>query len=230
MASSAPEPFTGFSEEALGFYEGLEADNSKTYWADRLPVYEKQVKGPMLALLAALEPEFGEPKLFRPYRDVRFSKDKTPYKTHIGGLARGGSLYVQVSAEGLMLAGGYYTMAKDQLERYRAAVVDDGPGRALARVTRALEKAGFELAGERLARAPRGVDPEHPRIDLLRHKGIAALLRFDEQPWLDGPECLDVVAGGWRQLLPLCRWLDTHVGPSVPAEGDQVLRPARSRG
>ena len=229
MASSSPGPFTGFDEAALGFYEGLEADNSKAYWTDRLPVYEKQVKGPMLALLAALEPEFGAAKLFRPHRDVRFSADKSPYKTHIGATVRDGSLYVQLSAEGLMLAGGYYTMAKDQLERYRAAVDADGPGRALARVTGTLGREGFELAGERLSRAPRGVDPGHPRIALLRHKGIAGLQRFDEQPWLDGPECLDVVAGGWRRLLPLCRWLDKHVGPSVPAEGDQVLRPGGGR-
>jgi uncharacterized protein (TIGR02453 family) len=230
MASSAPEPFTGFSEEALGFFEGLEADNSKSYWTDRLPVYEKQVKGPMLALLAALEPEFGPGRLFRPYRDVRFSKDKSPYKTHIGALAGDGGLYVQVSADGLMLAGGYYTMAKDQLERYRVAVAADGPGRALSRVTGTLSRAGFELVGDRLVRAPRGVDPAHPRVDLLRHKGIAATLRSPEQPWLDGPQCLDVVAGGWRQVLPLCRWLDRHVGPSEPQEGDQALRPGRSRG
>lgn len=229
MVGSTGEPFTGFSEEALGFYEGLEADNSKSYWTDRLPVYEQRVKGPMLALLAALEPEFGPGRLFRPYRDVRFSKDKTPYKTHIGALAGDGGLYVQLSAEGLMLAGGYYTMVKDQLERYRAAVDADRPGRALSRVTGALERGGFELAGERLARAPRGVDPSHPRIELLRHKGIAAVRRFDEQPWLDGPQCLDVVADGWRQVLPLCRWLDQQVGPPVPQEGDQALRPVRSR-
>lgn len=214
MTTGATEPFAGFGEEALGFFEGLEADNSKSYWTDRLPVYEKQVKGPMLALLAALEPEFGPGRLFRPYRDVRFSTDKSPYKTHLGALAGDGGLYVQLSAEGLMLGGGYYTMARDQLDRYREAVAADRPGRALARVTGTLTGAGFELAGERLSRAPRGVDPAHPRIELLRHKGIAGLLRFDEQPWLDGPECLDVVASGWRQVLPLCRWLDQHVGPT----------------
>ena len=228
MAGSAPVAFTGFGEQALGFFEGLEADNSKSYWTDRLPVYEALVRQPMLALLATLEPEFGPGKVFRPYRDVRFSKDKAPYKTQIGALAGDGGLYVQLDADGLMLAGGYYTMARDQLERYRAAVDADGTGRALSRLTRTLTGAGFDLAGERLSRAPRGVDPDHPRIDLLRHKGIAAIRRFEEQPWLDGPGCLDVVADTWRQVRPLCRWLDRHVGPPVPQEGDRTPRPGRS--
>jgi uncharacterized protein (TIGR02453 family) len=227
MGGSGPATFTGFSERALGFYEGLEADNSKSYWTDRLPVYETCVRDPMLALLAELEPEFGPGRLFRPYRDVRFSKDKSPYKTHIGALAGDGGLYVQLGSEGLMLAGGYYTMARDQVERYRQAVIADRPGRALRRITGELARAGFELAGEQLARAPRGVDPQHPRIDLLRHKGIAGMQRFEEQPWLDQPACLQVVADGWRQLLPLCRWLDQQVGPAQPVEGDQVLRRAR---
>ncbi|HEX4162146.1 MAG TPA: DUF2461 family protein, partial [Acidimicrobiales bacterium] len=73
--------FKGWPETALAFYEGLEADNSKTYWLDHKEVYERDVKAPMDALLAELTAEFGEPKLFRPYRDTRFSRDKSPYKT-----------------------------------------------------------------------------------------------------------------------------------------------------
>jgi uncharacterized protein (TIGR02453 family) len=234
VTGTGPAAFTGFPEQALGFYEGLEADNSKSYWTDQLAVYESCVRGPMLALLAELEPEFGPGRLFRPHRDVRFSRDKSPYKTHLGALAGDGGLYVQVSAEGLMLAGGYYTMAKDQLERYRAAVLADGPGRSLSRITSSLQRAGFELVGEQLARAPRGVDPQHPRIDLLRHKGIAGMQRPpeqrpDDQHWLDTAACRQVVEQGWRQLLPLCRWLARHVGPSQPQQGDQAVRP-RSAG
>ncbi len=95
--------FEGFPDEGLVFYEGLEADNSKTYWTRHRHTYDDAVRAPMQALLDELADEFGSPKLFRPYRDVRFSNDKTPYKTHQGAVVnpegRGaGAWYVQVSA------------------------------------------------------------------------------------------------------------------------------------
>src|SRR5260370_41374234 len=96
--------FTGWPEEALDFYEGLEADNTKTYWTANKAVYEDAVLGPMTALLDELGPEFGDTKIFRPYRDVRFSKDKSPYKTAIGATIGDG--YVQLSAEGLAAGNG----------------------------------------------------------------------------------------------------------------------------
>jgi hypothetical protein len=80
--------FQGWPEEALEFYEGLEADNSRTYWLAHKDVYDGSVLLPMTELMAELEPAHGESKIFRPYRDVRFSKDKSPYKTAIGALAR----------------------------------------------------------------------------------------------------------------------------------------------
>jgi uncharacterized protein (DUF2461 family) len=89
--------FTGFPDEGLVFYEGLEADNSKTYWTRSKDVYESCVRGPMQALVEALAGEFGPAKLFRPYRDVRFSNDKTPYKTHQGAVVDSG---VAVPARG----------------------------------------------------------------------------------------------------------------------------------
>ena len=111
--------FEGFPEQALDFYDGLEADNSKAYWTDHRQVYESAVRLPMLALLAALEGEFGSGKLFRPYRDVRFSKDKTPYKTAAGAVA--GGCYVQLSAAGLLVGAGYWRTSTDQARRLRAA-------------------------------------------------------------------------------------------------------------
>ena len=121
--------FKGWPERALDFFDGLEADNSKAYWADHREVYERDVKAPMDALLAELGPEFGETKLFRPYRDTRFSRDKSPYKTAIA--ARVGDGYVQLSADGLMAGAGWYHMTPEQLVRYRDAVVDDRTGRPL---------------------------------------------------------------------------------------------------
>jgi hypothetical protein len=90
--------FSGFGEDAIEFYDGLTADNSKAYWTDRRHVYERDVRGPMQELLAACEAEFGPGKIFRPYRDVRFSSDKTPYKTHCGATA--GGFYVRSAATG----------------------------------------------------------------------------------------------------------------------------------
>jgi uncharacterized protein (TIGR02453 family) len=213
--------FAGFPERALDFYEGLEADNTKAYWTDHKAVYDDAVQAPMQALLAALEPEFGEAKLFRPYRDVRFSKDKTPYKTAaaaaIGDDVQGG-LYLQLSASGLMLAGGAHGLATDQARRLRAAVADDLAGRELVGLLEALTAAGFTVEGERLVRVPpelRDAVPEgDPRADLLRHKTLFAVRQLEPGPWLHEPGAADVVADAWRRALPLNDWLRRHVGPS----------------
>src|SRR3954447_22778991 len=118
--------FTGFTDETEAFYAGLEADNTRAYWQDHRDVYERAVQGPMTALTAALEPRFGHAKLFRPHRDVRFSTDKSPYKTNQGAVVPppggGGVRYVAVSADGLRVGGGIYRPARDQLARFRAAV------------------------------------------------------------------------------------------------------------
>src|SRR6478735_8902887 len=108
--------FSGWPEEALDFYDGLAADNTKTYWTANKSVYEERVLGPMAELVEELAPDFGETKIFRPYRDVRFSQDKTPYKTHIAAMV--GSGYVQLSADGLAAGDGMYVLAADQLDRY----------------------------------------------------------------------------------------------------------------
>ncbi len=90
--------FRGWSADALEFFVGLEADNSKTYWQRNKAAYEELVRRPMEELLAELEPEWGEGRIFRPYRDVRFSADRSPYKTHIGATVGDG--YVQLDADG----------------------------------------------------------------------------------------------------------------------------------
>jgi uncharacterized protein (TIGR02453 family) len=222
--------FGGFPDEALLFFEGLEADNSKSYWADQRERYENAVRGPMLALLAALEPEFGPGKPFRPYRDVRFSADKTPYKTHAGAVVgtgdTGGVLYVQVSASGLMIGGGYYHMSAGQLSRYREKVMAEAPGTQLSAEVESLMDDGWTMIGDRLSRAPRGIDPRHPRIDLLRHKGLAAVLDLGTPDWLGTPACQEQVAAAWRRLNGLSAWLTAQVGPAEPAAGSR--HPART--
>ncbi|MBW0118447.1 DUF2461 domain-containing protein [Pseudonocardia abyssalis] len=204
--------FSGFGEYSVEFYDGLLADNSKAYWTDRRETYECDVRAPMQELLAACEPEFGAGKIFRPYRDVRFSKDKTPYKTHCGAMA--GQYYVQVGSEGLMAAGGYYRMAPDQVARYRTAVDDERRGTDLQARLATIEAAGLATAGEQLRTRPRGVAPDHPRLDLLRHKGLYGWREWPPDDVLHEPGALDRVVGTWRTLRPLIEWLTDHVGPS----------------
>jgi uncharacterized protein (TIGR02453 family) len=235
MAATAPlspaeDAFAGFPDEALLFYEGLEADNSRSYWSDHAEVYDRAVRAPMLALIAAVDPEFGPMKFFRPQRDLRFSADKSPYKTHAGAVSHGGGSgahYVQVSAAGLLVAGGYYRMAKDQVERYRAAVHDDATGRKLATIVRRLEADGFVMNGEELKRVPRGFDAGHPRADLLRRKGLAAFADLGSPDWLGTPAALDHIVATWRRIEPLGTWLGRHVGPPEPVDGDQPVRVRR---
>lgn len=194
-----------FPDEALEFYEGLEADNSKAYWTAHREVYERGVQAPMQSLLEALEPEFGPGSMFRPYRDVRFSRDKSPYKTHQGALV--GDFYVQLSAAGLLVAGGYHSTTPDQVERLRAAVADDVTGPALERVLHRLRDEGFAVEGERLKTRPRGYPADHPRIELLRFRTLVAMRT------LDGGGSVEEVRAAWRRLRPLTEWLDQYVGP-----------------
>jgi uncharacterized protein (TIGR02453 family) len=206
--------FRGFPSAAIDFYDGLEADNSRSYWAEHKTTYDECVRGPMLALLALLAPEFGEGTVFRPHRDVRFSKDKSPYKTHQGGFIEvedGVGFYVQISAAGLLVAAGWHPKGQ-QVLRYREAV-DGAPGAELDRVVGQLETAGYTIGGERLKTRPRGLAPGHPREDLLRHKSLTAERGWDCPVWLETPETADRVAADWRTVSPLVDWLAAHVGP-----------------
>jgi uncharacterized protein (TIGR02453 family) len=211
--------FRGWPAEALEFYEGLAVDNSKAYWTEHKAVYDEQVHAPMVALLAELEPEFGAGKIFRPYRDVRFSGDKSPYKTNIGATLAGGG-YLQLSAEGLAAGSGMYVMAADQLARYRAAVAAERTGTELAGLTRDLSRKHVELtAHDRLRSAPRGYPRDHPRADLLRLKGLIAWRQWPVAAWLGTATAKRRVADFLRATGPLNDWLDRNVGPST-RDGD----------
>ena len=203
--------FSGWPEEALDFYDGLAADNSKSYWTEHKVTYEQRVLRPMTELTEELAAEFGEPKIFRPYRDVRFSADKSPYKTHIGAVI-GGTGYEQLSAEGLGAGAGMWQMAPEHLERYRAAVVSDGPGTELEQVIARIEKADITVHGHgALKSAPRGYPADHPRIVLLRYKGLTAWKQWPVEPWLETAAAKDHLISFFRTVQPLCSWLTTHV-------------------
>lgn len=206
--------FGGFTDEAFAFYEGLLGDNGKPYWTSHKEAYERHVRGPMTELCAELEEEFGAVKLFRPYRDVRFSKDKSPYKTHQGGHT-GEGFYLQVDADGLMVAGGMYAPTPDQLRRYREAAGSDAHGGELQAIVDDLRSAGMEIAGDRLKTRPRGTAPDHPRLDLLRHRSLYARTGWPADPWMAEPgEVVGRVRTSWRRLRPLVEWGRAHIGPA----------------
>ncbi len=205
--------FCGWPEEALDFYDGLEADNSRTYWLAHKQTYETCVREPMLALLAELEPEHGESKIFRPYRDVRFSKDKSPYKTAIGAIIGDG--YIQLSATGLAVGNGMYSMAPDQLDRYRRAVAADISGADLERLVSSIRSQGIDVHGHELLKsAPRGYPADHPRIDLLRCKGLVAWRQWPARAWLGTAGAKSRVTGFLAATAPMSAWLGQHVGES----------------
>jgi uncharacterized protein (TIGR02453 family) len=205
--------FSGWPEEALDFYDGLEADNSRTYWLAHKQAYETCVREPMLALLAELEPEHGESRIFRPYRDVRFSKDKSPYKTAVGAIIGGG--YIQLSAKGLAVGNGMYSMAADQLERYRRAVAADISGAGLERLVASIRSQGIDVHGhEMLKSAPRGYQADHPRIDLLRCKGLVAWQEWPARAWLGTAGAKSRVTAFLAATAPMSAWLGQHVGES----------------
>ena len=206
--------FSGWPAEALDFYEGLEADNSKAYWTAHKAIYDEMVLGPMSELLEELGPEFGESKIFRPCRDVRFSKDKSPYKTNIGAVIGDG--YLQLSAQGLAAGSGMYMMVPDQLDRYRRAVARDESGTQLERVIAETERREVAVHGhDVLKTAPRGYQADHPRIALLRYKGVLTWKEWPVAPWLGTPAAKQHVAAFLTASQPLCAWLEENVGATT---------------
>ena len=211
--------FEGFPEAALDFYDDLEIDNSKVFWDAHKDTYRDAVAAPMTELTGALAAEFGEVKVFRPYRDVRFSTDKTPYKTSQGAVAGdgrgGGSLYFHLGAAGLFVAGGYWRMASDQIARYRRAVADDITGPDLERRLAELRAAKLEIGGDELTRVPSGFAKDHPRADLLRRKSLTASREYGTPAWLHTARARTEIAKAWRAMAPLNEWLADHVGAAA---------------
>jgi uncharacterized protein (TIGR02453 family) len=207
--------FTGFPVAALDFYDDLEMDNTRSFWSANKEVYDTAVSAPMKALVTALEPEFGPAKVFRPYRDVRFAKDKTPYKNHQGAyVARGPSTgwYVQVGAAGVRVGVGFYEASSPRLARIREAIDDERRGAELQAILSGLEKAGWTLGGDRLKTTPRGYAADHPRIDLLRHRSMTLGKDYGFEPVIHTAELLDQVRGDWREASPFVEWVEENAG------------------
>ncbi|MGL5819678.1 MAG: DUF2461 domain-containing protein [Phycicoccus sp.] len=206
----------GIPRDAMAFYAELTAGpGDREWWKANRQRYRVSVREPMEELLDDLEDEFGAGRVYRPYRDVRFTKDKSPYKDHQGALVEiepGIGYYVQVAADGLLAGGGFYPDSPGALTRLRAAIDAEPTGEALHGIVAALTTTGFEVGGARVATRPRGVSPQHPRVELMRHKNLDAHRRHSEPEWLDTPEVVERVRTDWREVRPLLAWFGDHVG------------------
>jgi uncharacterized protein (TIGR02453 family) len=212
--------FEGFGPQVQKWFKGLEADNSKEYFTAHREFYEESVRGQMESLLTELSDKFGgHVKMFRQNRDIRFSPDKSPYKTNTYGVlydsemaAQG--LYASISARGLVAGSGYHMMGRDQLDRYREGVADDKLGPEFAKLVAKAEKAGLELWGDSLATAPRGYPKDHARIELLRRKSLSLGSTLESKSGIGRADGLRFVTNTWRAAAPVTGWLDQHVGAS----------------
>ncbi|GAB2973133.1 DUF2461 domain-containing protein [Nocardioides montaniterrae] len=209
--------FEGFPVAALDFYDDLELNNNKAWWDEHKHIYLESVRAPMLALTEELSDEFcsgAKVAVFRPHRDVRFAKDKTPYKNHQGAFVSAGApatgWYVEVAAPGVRVGGGVYEMGGERLAAMREAMATDKTAKVLRRILRDLETGGFEVHGDRLKTAPRGFVKDHPNIDLLQMKTVLGMKAYGFEPVIHTAGLLDQVREDWRRLCPLVEWVATH--------------------
>jgi uncharacterized protein (TIGR02453 family) len=210
MTEPMAERFTGFPAEAFEFFSDLAAHNDRDWFQAHKDVYERACRTPMQALVAELEPELGKAWVSRINRDLRFARNKAPYKTHIA--AAMGGRYVALSAEGVWAGAGLYRPEPAVLQRFRKAVDDDKTGRQIQDIVTALRGKGYEVGThEALSSTPRGYDAGHPRIDLLRMKDIYAGRDFPPAASLSTRSALDRIRRVIDDTGPLVDWLHRHV-------------------
>jgi len=204
------ERFRGFPPESLEFFRELAAHNNRDWFLAHKDVYQRACRAPMEALVAELEPRVGQAKISRINRDIRFSRDKAPYKTYIA--AGVGGNYISLSADGLFVGGGFYAPDAGALHRFRAAIDDDTTGRRLQAIVRTLRRRGYEVGShETLSSAPRGYSSDHPRIELLKMKDLFAGWRFGPAAWLATAKARGRIDRVITDTAPLVKWLRQHV-------------------
>lgn len=236
-ATAVPESFEGFRPAALTFLRGLKKNNRKEWFEEHRDDYERDIKGPLLALiedvdvrLAEFAPEIiGSPKksMFRIYRDVRFSKDKSPYKTHAaawfyhrdGGssvgseAAHGGAgFYFHLAPEGTFMGGGIWMPPRPVLNRIRQNIADDHEGFEDIVLSAGFKKRFGELEKESvLTRPPRGFAPDHPAGDWLRYQSFTAGRELTSDEYLS-PKLPAILAKHFEAMTPFIRWLNEASG------------------
>ncbi len=227
--------FEGFHDETATFFSELARHNDKRWFEKHRDDYREHVVEPSLAFIVAMSAKLrriapgvmpdtrtnGAGSLFRIHRDTRFSKDKSPYKTHLGiflwdGRARkmdSRGLYFHIEPPNMMLAAGMYRFTPAQLKLYRESVADARSGPALARaVTRVTRAPGISIGEPHYKRVPRGFDPSHPRADLLKHDGMYAYTEGPIPSEFTSPKLLEHCLERWKPMMPLYRWLERLSG------------------
>jgi uncharacterized protein (TIGR02453 family) len=202
--------FGGWKGDFKGFFLGLKLNNSKAYFESHRKQYEHDVKAPMVALLADLEAEFGASRLSRPNRDIRFSADKSPYKTNIYATTSAGG-YVALDADGLAVGGGRHMLEPAQLACFRKAVDAKASGEKLGAIVSALRAKGYGVEGQELKRVPPPHPQDHPRGELLRHKTLFYWRRWALEPWIATPKARERVRQAWLDGADLEAWLARHL-------------------
>jgi len=226
-AAEQTERFTRFADREGRFFRALAKNQRRDWFEQHRREYEDGWLAPMKSCLAEVRDRLdavyqrhplAAPKVFRIHRDVRFSKDKSPYKTHIGGYVAidgGGSgpsaaaaLYLHLSVSETFVAAGQYMMDAGQLARFRAAVLDDADGRRLAAILKQLGRAGFTIGShDTLQKVPRGFDPAHPRAELLKRKGLIVSFPTLPRGLLVQRRLVDWLVAHAKRAVPLVEWL-----------------------
>ncbi len=219
-------PFEGFPKEGIDFLKKLKRNNNRLWFEKHKDEYEALVKLPMQSLIAALHPHFERfapefdinPKrsIFRIYRDVRFSKDKTPYKTHVAAHfvlrgkpkgVEGSGYYLHIEPGEVFLGGGIYMPDGDQLKKIRRAVSSRSEQFLSAMQHPKFKKLFGKLEGEKLQRIPQGFEPDHPMAEWLRYKQFFVGTEFPEGRCLKEKFVSDV-AEVFEAAAPLVRFLN----------------------
>ena len=203
------EGFTGFPREATEFFGELARNNNRDWFQAHKDVYEQACREPLKALVAELDP-LGSAHISRINRDMRFSRDGAPYKTHLAAGVL--NTYVNLSAEGLYVGTGMYRPEPAVLQKFRSAIDSDKPGRDLAKIVSTIRRKGYTVGThESLASTPRGFAADHPRIDLLRMKDIFAGKMIKPGPVLASRKSVAAVRKVMADVQPLGEWLRRHV-------------------
>jgi uncharacterized protein (TIGR02453 family) len=217
--------FAGFPPEGLKFFESLARNNRREWFQPRKHIYEQQVKAPMLELVSTLTaqmmrfaPDYvAEPAqaIYRIYRDTRFSKDKTPYKTHIAaifprrGLEKhaGGGMYFSVSAKEIEVAGGVYMPGPETLLAIRTHLAEHHKEFRKIIRARKLRTLLGEMHGEQLSRIPKGFPCDHAAADLLRYKQWLVYAMLDPK-LATTPKLLTAVRQRFEAMIPFLEFLN----------------------
>jgi uncharacterized protein (TIGR02453 family) len=201
--------------EALVFLNELEANNDRDWFHANRARYNTQLLEPAQQLADKLS-ELGQPHFFRPWNNTRF-RPGPPLKEHFAMTVGSGPAvyYAQLSLDGLLVGAGLHHPARDQLERFRAAVDDRRIGAALERAIARAAEGGLVPIEPELKRAPKGYSPDHPRIERLRMKQLTIFHRHELGRWLHTATCDKRVREQFDAATPFVEWINQRIGPST---------------